>query len=93
MWGGLLAAWGVVPLVIPVQFTDWIGAIHGPLTSLHQDFGQNVHDYILASGRSGLMLTLGVVIMLFALVSHTARRSGREEGRLKEALAQRDRAH
>lgn len=91
VWGGVLAAWGVVPLVVPVQFADWISAVHGPLTSLHQDFGQNVHDYILVSGRSGLLLVLGVVIMLFALVSHTARRSGREEGRLKEALAQRDR--
>ncbi|MBN8883368.1 MAG: hypothetical protein J0H73_13770 [Salana multivorans] len=83
IWGGVLAAAGLVVLVIPGRAAGWVEDITPSLKAIHEGFGQNLHDYLIDTGRSGLLLVLGIVVLLLALVSHTARRSGRTEGRVK----------
>lgn len=83
IWGGIVAAAGAVALALPGRVVDLLAQIEPTLTSIHDGFGRNLHDYLLDTSRSGLLLVFGVVVLLFALVSHASRRSGRTEGRIK----------
>ena len=59
---------------------------------LHEGFGTNLYNYLVDTGRSGLLLTFGLVVVLFSLISHGTRRSGRHEGQIKADQAARERA-
>lgn len=83
IWGGLVAAVGVVFLAIPQTVTQGMVDNRDAFLTVDAGFGTNLYNYLLDTGRSGLLLTFGVVLLLFALVAHTARRSGRTEQRLK----------
>lgn len=87
IWGGLVAAAGAVALAVPARVAELLEQIRPTLTSIHEGFGRNVYDYLLDTSRSGLLLVFGVVVLLFALVSHASRRSGRTEGRVKAERA------
>lgn len=85
IWGGVLTAAGLVFLVIPQSSAEWMESSREGFLVIHEQFGQNVYDYLYTSGRSGLLLTYGVIILLFALIAHTTRRAGRREERAKAA--------
>lgn len=83
IWGGLIAAVGLTFLIIPQTLTQWMVDSRDSFLVVHEGFGTNLYNYLLDTGRSGLLLTYGVVLLLFALVAHAARRSGRTEERIR----------
>lgn len=50
-------------------------------------FGANLAHHLQASGYSGRLLLLGVVLLLIGWTSHRVRRSGREEEALRAEVA------
>ncbi|WP_108719031.1 hypothetical protein [Miniimonas sp. S16] len=89
IWGGVIALAGIGFLVFPREAMQWLRDHRDTFTGLNEGFGTNVYNYLLDTGRSGLLLTFGVVLLLLALVAHTTRRSGRNEGRIKAERAAR----
>lgn len=89
IWGSLVTAAGIVFLAIPATVMQWLADNRDAFLVVHDGFGTNLYNYLLDTGRSGLLLTFGVIVLLFALVSHTARRSGRTEGRIAAEAAAR----
>lgn len=83
IWGGIIALAGLANLIFPRAVDDWLTSSKDAFLTLHEGFGTNVHDYLTVTGRSGLLLMFGIVLLLLAFVSHGSRRSGRYEGRLK----------
>ena len=81
--GGVVAAAGLTVLVIPQTVVEWMIDSRDAFLSVHEGFGTNLYNYLIDTGRSGLLLVFGVVVLLLALVSHASRRSGRTEGRVK----------
>lgn len=83
IWGGLIAAVGAVFLIIPSTVMEWMVQARDSFLAVNEGFGTNLYNYLLDTGRSGLLLTFGVVLLLLAMVSHSSRRSGRNEERIK----------
>jgi len=83
IWGGIIALAGLAALVFPVAVDDFLTSARPSFVALHEGFGTNLHDYLTDTGRSGVLLLFGLVLLLLAFVSHGARRSGRYEGRIK----------
>lgn len=83
IWGGIIALAGLAALVFPIAVDDLLTNARPSFLALHEGFGTNLHDYLTDTGRSGVLLLFGLVLLLLAFVSHGARRSGRYEGRVK----------
>ncbi|TGO06566.1 hypothetical protein [Serinibacter arcticus] len=83
IWGGVIALAGLAALVFPIAVDDFLTSSRDSFLAVHEGFGTNLHDYLTDTGRSGVLLLFGLVLLLLAFVSHGARRSGRYEGRVR----------
>ena len=92
IFGGLISLAGIAFLAVPRIVLEWLQNARAGFLSLHEGFGTNLYNYLVDTGRSGLLLTFGLVVVLFSLVSHGTRRSGRHEGQVKAEQAARERA-
>ena len=92
IFGGLIALAGIAFLAVPRIVLEWLMDSREGFLSLHEGFGTNLYNYLADTGRSGLLLTFGLVVVLFSLISHGTRRSGRHEGQIKADQAARERA-
>lgn len=86
----------VVGIVVTVVGIPWVvapgvtaRAVLPALDWLDQwnSFGANLAHHLQASGYSGRLLLLGVVLLLIGWTSHRVRRSGREEEALRAEVA------
>ena len=83
--GSIAALIGGAFLAIPQLVEDFLDDYSHIFTQLGQ-FGQNVHDHLLADGNTGRILAYGVVLIFAGVISHGARRQGRREERRRAAV-------
>ncbi|MGM0384813.1 MAG: hypothetical protein ACQERF_02360 [Actinomycetota bacterium] len=55
----------------------------------YNDFGGNIAHHLVADGSTGRILVAGIALILVGLVSHSARRRGRREQTIREAIERR----
>lgn len=55
----------------------------------YNDFGGNIAHHLVADGSTGRILVAGIALILVGLVSHSARRRGRREQAIREAIDRR----
>lgn len=55
----------------------------------YNDFGGNIAHHLVADGSTGRILVAGIALVLVGFVSHSARRRGRREQTIREAIERR----
>jgi hypothetical protein len=55
----------------------------------YNDFGGNIAHHLVADGSTGRILVAGIALILVGFVSHSARRRGRREQTIREAIERR----
>lgn len=55
----------------------------------YNDFGGNIAHHLVADGSTGRILVAGIALILVGIVSHNARRRGRREQTIREAIDRR----
>lgn len=86
--GVLLTLVGAAFVVAPAAVQDLLDPYLQSLRA-YNDFGGNVAHHLVADGSTGRILIAGVALLIIGSVSHGARRKGREEQRIREAIARR----
>nr|NLD40131.1 AbrB family transcriptional regulator [Actinomycetales bacterium] len=87
--GGLLTLVGAVFVTVPGIARDLIEPAQEWLRGLHEGLGGNIAHHLEADGSTGRILTLGVILLLVGVISHSARRRGRDEQRIRAAVERR----
>ncbi|ACQ78877.1 hypothetical protein Bcav_0615 [Beutenbergia cavernae DSM 12333] len=85
--GTIVTLAGVAFLVFPSPVTEWLEQNRDVFLVINDGFGTNVYSYLLDTGRAGLLVLFGVILVMTGVVSHGARRQGRREG---QAAARRE---
>ena len=86
--GTLLTLAGATFVVVPQltqQFLDpYLEGLRG-----YNDFGANVAHHLVADGSTARILIAGIAMIAIGVVSHSARRRGRFEQRIRHSIEQR----
>lgn len=86
--GPLLVLGGATFLVIPSQVQAFLDPYLTALTN-YNAFGANLAHHLIADGSTGRFVIAGVALMAAGFVSHGARRAGKRQQRIEDALARR----
>lgn len=83
--GPLLTLGGAAFIAVPEQVQS---ILEQPLQSLsaYNAFGANLSHHLVASGSTGRLLIMGIALIAIGFVSHGARRRGRRDQRIDDAL-------
>lgn len=87
--GGLITVVGGVFVVVPGIARDLLTPAQEWLRSLHAGLGGNIAHHLEADGSTGRLLIIGVALLMVGVISHSARRRGRDEQRIRAAVERR----
>lgn len=86
--GSLITVIGGAFVVIPRMTQQFLEPYLTNLRS-YNDFGGNIAHHLVADGATGRILLAGIALILVGFVSHSARRRGRREQTIREAIERR----
>lgn len=87
--GILLTVVGGAFVVAPAWTKDLIDPAQDWLRNFNAGLGGNIAHHLEWDGATGRILVIGIGLMFVAMVSHFARRRGRDEEKIRGAIAQR----
>ncbi|HZK04624.1 MAG TPA: hypothetical protein VFC82_02115 [Actinomycetaceae bacterium] len=87
--GSILALGGAVFVAVPGFAREFIAPAQDWLRQFHAGLGGNIAHHIEADGSTGRILIFGVILLMIGVVSHGARRRGRDEQRIRAAVERR----
>ena len=87
-YGSLVALIGGAFVLFPAVTQDFAEPYLQWLRD-YNDFGGNIAHHLVADGSTGRILVAGIALILVGIVSHNARRRGRREQTIREAIDRR----